>query len=241
MKLRYAALAVLSLTLVSVAPLHVAAQERTGSHALASPSTASGQSSEPVGALNENQKEEKDPAEALKAPSPVVARLGGMLGMSPQASIWVFNWLNFAILAVAVIFVAMRMIPKAFRTRTEGIQKHIVDARTATEAANSRLSAVEARLAKLDDEIAAIRAESDRESAEEEARTKQQIADETERILKSAEQEIAAASAQAQRNLRAYAADIAVDRAASRLQISEDDDRMLIQNFAAKLGEGSTN
>ena len=62
------------------------------------------------------------------------------------------------------------------------------------------------------------------------------------RILVAAEQEIASASAAAQRTLREYAAGIAVDRAAAQLQITPDDDRMLIESFAKRLGtEGSRN
>lgn len=221
---------------------------RPQSAATTSPATASHASAEggyrdsPVAALRAEQPEEKrDPAEDLKKPSTMVGKIGHMLGMSPAAAKDAFDWLNFLILAVAVGYALAKALPKLFRTRTEGIQKHIVDARTATETANARLSAVEARLAKLDDEIAAIRSDSERESAEEDERMQQQMAAETERILKSAEQEIAAAQSQAERNLRAYAAGIAVDRAAGRLTISDEDDRALIQNFAAKLGQGSVN
>ena len=240
MRFRLAALTVLACALLTASPVVAQHVEGTTS-APASQSTASGQRAEPTAALNETQPNTKDAAAELKEPSAVVRKLGGMLGMSPSLAQTAFNWLNFAVLAGAILWAMAKALPKAFRARTEGIQKHIVDARTATDSANARLSAVEARLAKLDDDIAAIRAESERESADEEARTRQQIAEETDRILKSAEQEIAAASAQAQRNLRAYAAGVAIDRAASRLEISDADDRALIQNFAAKLGQGSKN
>jgi F-type H+-transporting ATPase subunit b len=236
MKLKFASLLVLAAALTVASPV-IAQQQPGASSARATQSTASGGNAEPVAA----QPGEKDATEELKKPSAVVTKLGGMLGLSPEHAKDAFDWLNFAVLAGAILFALAKALPKAFRARTEGIQKHIVDARIATEAANARLSAVEACLSKLDDEIASIRTESERESAEEEARTKQQIAEETDRILKSAEQEIASASAQAQRNLRAFAAGVAVDRAASRLQISDDDNRALIQNFAAKLGPGSTN
>jgi F-type H+-transporting ATPase subunit b len=48
----------------------------------------------------------------------------------------------------------------------------------------------------------------------------------------SAEQEIAAAAAQAQRGLKEFAADLAIDRALSRLAINEDADRALFAEFA---------
>ena len=69
-----------------------------------------------------------------------------------------------------------------------------------------------------------------------------QVEEDKARILQAAEQEIAAASAAAQRSLRAYAAAIAIKHAASRLDISPEDDRILIESFAGKLGtEGSRN
>ena len=135
----------------------------------------------------------------------------------------------------AILYALAKALPKLFHGRTDTIQKNIVEARVATEEANLRLAGVEARLSKLDGEIAAIKAESEREIAAEAERVKQQIVDETQRILEAADQEIAAASAQAGRNLRAFAAEIAVDRAAGRMEISAEDDRALIQNFAARL------
>jgi F-type H+-transporting ATPase subunit b len=60
--------------------------------------------------------------------------------------------------------------------------------------------------------------------------------DEKQKIVASAEQEIAAAGAAAERRLRRFAAELAVDRASSRLHLTEGDDRTLIQEFAASLG-----
>ena len=201
---------------------------------------ASGNRAEPEANSGQKKQEAAEGTEAFKH-SPSVIKLGSLVGLSPAAASTTFEWLNFLVLAAAVLYGLMKALPKAFRGRSERIQKDIVEARTATEQANARLAAVEQRLSKLDGEIAAIRAESERDAAAEEARTRQQIAEETQRILAAADQEIAAASSQAQRNLRAYAAEIAVDRAAAKLHISPEDDRVLIQNFAGRLTEGSRN
>lgn len=231
MRLRLLPAALLAVVCLCASP-SIHAQK---THAPASTSVASGEASSPAA-------QQDDPAEELKKPSPTVAKLGGMLGMSPSTSVWVFNWLNFAVLAAAVLYALARALPKVFRGRTENIQKSIVEARVATEEARARLGAVEARLGRLDGEIAALRSDSDRAAAEEEQRLHAQGEEEKARILQAAEQEIAAASAAAQRSLRAYAAEIAVDRAAAQLQITPEDDRVLIQNFAGRLGtEGSRN
>ena len=168
--------------------------------------------------------------------SPMVVKMGHMLGMEPETAATVFTWLNFLILAVAVVYGLFRALPKAFRGRTEGIQKNLVEARSATEEANSRLSNVEARLAKLDSEIAALRTEAEKDAAADEARIKATVEEEKKRILESADQEISAATAHAERSLREFAARLAVEQAAARLTISADDDQALIAQFAARLG-----
>lgn len=211
----------------------------------ASPSVESGQRSEPeaIPANGENpeRKEAAGGEEAFRK-SPSVIKLGGMLGMKPETASAVFEWFNAIVLFAAVGYGLLKALPKAFRTRTEGIQKNIVEARVATEEAKARLAAVEGRLSKLDSEIAALRSENEAAAAEEEARIHAQAEEEKKRIVEAAEQEIAAASAAATRDLRAYAAEIAVDRAASQLQITPEDDRLLIQSFAGRIGsEGSRN
>lgn len=205
-----------------------------------SASTASGQRTEPEANSAQKKQEATEGTEAFRN-SPSVIKIGGMLGMKPALASSAFEWLNFLILAAAILYAIAKALPKVFRGRSEGIQKHIIEARSATESANLRLAAVEDRLSRLDGEIAAIRTESEQGAASDEAHLKQQIEEETQRILQSAEQEIAAASSQAQRSLRAYAAEIAIDRAASHLQISAEDDRALIQSFAGRLTEGSKN
>lgn len=204
------------------------------SPATPSASVASGERATPVANDSQKKEEAAGGTEAFRN-SPSVVKLGGMLGMKPAVASSVFEWLNFLVLAAAILYALAKALPKLFNSRTDAIQKNIVEARVATEEANLRLAGVEARLSKLDGDIAAIKAESEREMAAEAERVKGQIADETQRILQAADQEIAAASAQAGRNLRAFAAEIAVDRAAQRLEISADDDRALIQNFAARL------
>ena len=208
--------------------------------ATGSDSLASGQGATPVANSEQKKEEAADGTEAFRK-SPSVVKLGGMLGMQPTTASSVFEWLNFLVLAGAILYALAKALPKVFHGRTATIQKNIVEARLATEEANLRLAGVEARLSKLDGEIAAIKAESEREAAAEAERVKQQIVDETQRILQAADQEIAAASAQAGRSLRAFAAEIAVDRAAQRMEISADDDRALIQSFAARLTPGGRN
>jgi len=140
---------------------------------------------------------------------------------------------NFLLLAAAFVWVAAKMLPKFFRDRSAGIQKHLVDARTATEEARARLSGVEARLAKLDDEIAAMRAHAEQDSAREEQRIKASVEDEKRKILTEAEHEITVATMHAQKLLQQHAAELAIEQAARKLVVSAETDRLLVQSFAS--------
>jgi F-type H+-transporting ATPase subunit b len=224
---------------LSMPVLHAQAPAETPG--AASPSVMSGQKSEPDAVPGPAKENAEGGSEAFKK-SPSVVKLGGMLGMKPSLASSVFEWFNAIVLLGAVGYGLAKALPKAFRARTEGIQKNIVEARVATEEARVRLAAVEARLSRLDGEIAALRSENEKAAAEEEVRVLAQVEEEKKRIVEAAEQEIAAASNAAQRSLRAYAAEIAVDQAAKQLQITPDDDRLLIESFASKLTtEGSRN
>ena len=131
--------------------------------------------------------------------SPSVIWLGSKLGLNPDQSSLAFTVFNFLVLALAILWAVVKFVPKVFRDRNAAIQKHLVDARTATEEARTRLSGVEARLAKLDDDIAAMRAHAEQDAAQEEQRIKASVEDEKRKILAEAEHEIAAATLHAQK------------------------------------------
>ena len=186
------------------------------------------------------QMEEEDENAAYRK-SPAVRALGAKLGLNPDQSATAFEVLNFAILAILLGWLLARMLPKTFRDRNTAIQKHLVDARTATEEASARLGNVEARLARLDDQIAEIRSQSEKDSALDEQRIKAAAEDEKQKILASAEQEIAAATIQARRELQRYAAELAIEQAGRKLVITAETDRLLVQGFVARLGSEDGN
>jgi F-type H+-transporting ATPase subunit b len=178
--------------------------------------------------------EEHDETDQYKH-SAMVKKIGGMLGMSTETAATTFEFANFAVLALALGFALVKILPKTFRDRSSGIQKQLVDARTATEEASIRLNSVEERLSHLDAQIAEMKAQAERDSAADEARIKASVEEETKKILASADQEIAAASMHAQRQLQQYAAELAIEQAAKKLVISAETDRLLVQSFAQRL------
>jgi F-type H+-transporting ATPase subunit b len=181
---------------------------------------------------------EKDENEVYRQ-SAVVAKLGHMMGMSTTAAASSFEIFNFLVLAVALGWVVSKTLPKALRDRSTGIQKDLADARSATEEASVRLNSVEERLSKLDAQIAEMRANAEKDASAEEKRLRDSAEAEKQKILASAEQEIASATQAARRDLQQYAAGLAIEQAARRLVISAETDRVLVKNFAQRLGEGS--
>ena len=167
--------------------------------------------------------------------------LARFLHVDKETAARIFEYLNFAVLAGAVLFALLKYLPKTFRAQREDIQHRLVDARTATEQANERLAAIEQRLARLDEEIAAINKQAEKDSVEDEARIKASIETERQRIVEGVTRDIAAASSAAQRDLKRFAAGLAVDRAAQRLVLTEDDDRALVQEFSQSLGRQARN
>jgi F-type H+-transporting ATPase subunit b len=127
------------------------------------------------------------------------------------------------------------------RKRSETLQQNLETARKASDDAKSRLAAVEAKLARLDQEIAAFRAEVERESIEDARRIKDSLEEERVRILQSAEQEIGNVAAQARRGLRAFAADLAIDQAAKQINLTPETDRALLAEFTADMAGGGRN
>jgi F-type H+-transporting ATPase subunit b len=168
--------------------------------------------------------------------SGAVQAVGRKLGLQPEGAARLFEFINFSILAIAVLWFLVKVLPRTLRARSERIASQLVEARTLTEDANKRLSSVEQRLARIDEDIAAIRAQSEAEIRRDEARMKDELEAEKKKIIAAAEQEIASASAHAQRDLKQYAAALAIEQAARSLNLTPETDRALVENFAASLG-----
>lgn len=200
--------------------------QQPAAHAQSSPVAASS-SEKPA-------QHEADPDDAYRM-SPVVVAIGSKIGLNPEQSATAFEVANFLLLALGFSWALGKVIPKLLRNRNAAIQKDLGDARTATEEARARLSSVEERLSKLDDEIAAMRAHAEQDALKEEQRIKAAVEDEKNKIVAAAEQEIAAATMHAQKQLQQHAAELAIEQAARKLVVTAETDRLLVQNFAQRL------
>jgi F-type H+-transporting ATPase subunit b len=193
----------------------------------------------PANAAPEHGNSSEDETAQFKH-SASVQFLARTTGLSAEGAYWLAVILNFAIVAGLIIWASKKNLPAMFRNRSASIQQAIEEARNASEDANRRLSEVESRLSRLGDEIKQMRATSEKEAAAEEERIRAATAEDAMRIVESAEQEIAAATKAARRELTAHAADLAVTLAAKQIRVDATTDQALVRRFAQQIANGST-
>ncbi|GEM_PF-368314 len=184
--------------------------------------------------------EEKDETAEFKE-SPSVVFVAHLTGLSLPNAYLLSVLLNFAAIAILLIWAARKYLPGVFSARTAAIQKAMQEAQKASEEARHKLAEIETRLKKLDVEIGMMRDAAEREAGQEEARIHEAAQQDARKIVESAQQEIASAAKVARRDLTVYAADLAIGLAEKQIRVDADTDQALVRKFAGELGtaEGS--
>ena len=220
----------LALALLLALRWGVYAQTSSGEGVRAEQNAPANESSKPAESSGEDTEQFKH--------SSSVRLLSRITGLSLEGAYWLAVIINFAIVAGVIVWASKKNLPAVFRNRTASIQRSIEEARRASEDANRRLTQIEARLSRLDDEIAQMRLTSEKEAAAEEQRMQQAATEDAKRIVESAEQEITAAAKAARRELTSYAADLAVTLAAKQIRVDTPTDQALVRRFASQLSNG---
>ncbi|HCT60264.1 MULTISPECIES: ATP synthase F0 subunit B [Acidobacterium] len=169
--------------------------------------------------------------------SPAVQKLANAMHLSVETTAQIFEDFNSGLLLVVIAYFLFKLLPGAFKNRSQRLAKDLVEAHSATEDANRRLEAIEARLSHLDADIASYRERSEQEAAEEEKRMRESLEAERKRIVSSAEREIEQAGAAAQRELTRYTAQLALAQARRELKVSAEMDQSLVADFGKSLAE----
>ncbi len=153
-----------------------------------------------------------------------------------------FKWINFGILAAVLLWVFAAKLPRVFRANAETIASAITKATAVKAEADRQLADAESRLARLDQEIAAMRSAATKEAAEDAARIKEMAKSDSEKISLAAKAEIEAAERAARMELKALTGKLAVDGAESLLvkQLTAQAQESLVSGFVASL-EGRLN
>jgi len=154
----------------------------------------------------------------------------------------IFKWINFAIVAGVIVWVFGKLLPPVFRKKAEAISSAIANATNAKAAADAQLREAETRLANLQKEVAELRVYAEKEAAAEVARLRAATQSDAQKIAAAAKSEIEAAERAARLELKALAANLAVDGAETLLvkQLTPKAQESLISNFVKSL-EGRPN
>jgi F-type H+-transporting ATPase subunit b len=177
--------------------------------------------------------EEEENAEFKHSPS--VQWFAKHTGLSVQGAYWLGFIINFAIIAGAIIYFWRSKAPAAFRERRANIRKDIDEARRVSYEANHRLAEIEERLSRIDSEISQLKKGAESDTATEEERIRQATVEDTRKVLQSAEHEMDAIAKTARRDLKIFAAELAVSLAEQRINIDRDTDRALVRSFVNDL------
>lgn len=148
-----------------------------------------------------------------------------------------FKWINFAVVVAGLIWIFGKLLPPIFRKRSDEIGAAIKKATEARIEADRQLRDAEQKLAKLEQEIAQLRAVAQREAAAEAERIRNATLSDAQKIEAAAAAEIDAAERAARLELKALAANLAVDSAESLLakQLTPQAQEALVSAFVKGL------
>jgi F-type H+-transporting ATPase subunit b len=149
---------------------------------------------------------------------------------------WVFRWLNFAIVLALIVW-AFRKAAPIFRSRADEISAQIEEGTRAREAAEAQRREAQAKMASIETEVAAIRADAKRSAQAETERLRAMAKSEAEAIERSAQAEIAAAERAALLELKMMGARVAIERAEAvlRQEMTPQKESALFHTFVAEL------
>jgi F0F1-type ATP synthase membrane subunit b/b' len=157
----------------------------------------------------------------------------------PGLELWKF--INLAVFIAGAIYLHRRFgrpISEALRARGEGIKLELQRAREEKEQALAKLAEVEAKIQRMDSEVASIREHAKLEAEAERERIK--VATETEmtKLTQQAQREIDSASKAAVQELREFAAEQSVSLAEKsiRRDLQNEDDERIIGRNVEQLG-----
>ncbi len=144
---------------------------------------------------------------------------------------------NFLILAAILGWAAYKFGGPFLNARTREIRQGIDEAAKIKKDAETRFAEIDARLSSLSAQVEELRKQAHQESAAEADRMRQETGRQRDRIFAQAGREIEAVEKATRKELRAYAAGLAIDLAARRLreQMTPETDQALVQTMLRDL------
>jgi F0F1-type ATP synthase membrane subunit b/b' len=200
----------------------------------AAPQAANAAASEPATGKKEAA-EKEDPEIAGMKHSAVVQWIARHLGLSLDATYWIFTIANFVIFVALLVWAGRKAVPLMLKGRTQSIRKGIDDARAASQAAELRLQAIEEKLAGLDREVERLHTEASATASAEQQKMRQQSEQEARAILDNTAREIETMTRAAQRELLRYEVGLSVSLAEKQVHVDDKGDEALVRDLAGHL------
>jgi F-type H+-transporting ATPase subunit b len=146
-------------------------------------------------------------------------------------------WVNFAILVAGLVYLFNKYGAPYLSERSQKISQDIVEAARIRKEADARSAEVDRRLANMEADLTAMRAESHEELKSQRRQAAERSAAEMAKIQAHADQEIAAAGKLARLELKRYSAELALTLAAQKIQarMTPDTQDKLVQRFLEEI------
>lgn len=175
--------------------------------------------------------------ESLVRPVLLLAEQSESAGLLSNLTLWrVINLLIFVIILV-YIFRNKIKIGQVFDSRAARITKELEQAKRDKQEAQERLAELEARLGRLDQEVAEMRANAQRESAREAERVRRAAEADADKIRQMTKREIEGAMRNARSELQGFVAEqsVAIAESIIRREIRPEDNARMVNKFIDEL------
>jgi F-type H+-transporting ATPase subunit b len=177
----------------------------------------------------------------LAVTAPVFAAEGGEESPVESPLGWAFRIINFAILFGGLLYLLVSKAPAFFKGRAAEIVSAITEAKRVKDEADEMLAEAQSKLARLDQEIAELRVAAKEDGAAEAERIRTMAREEEAKVGRAAQAEIDAAERAARMELRALAAQLAVERAevVVKGRMTPEAQSALVRAFVENLGRAN--
>jgi F-type H+-transporting ATPase subunit b len=170
------------------------------------------------------------------SPQPLWAAEGG--GERWGALFLIGRLFNLGLVVFVLVWIARKPLAEFYASRSQSIREQLAEAQRAREDAEARLAAVEARMSRLNEELAEMKAAAQREAEEEYRRLIAEAERDADKIVERSRQEIDVLTRAAHLELKRHAADLTVRLAEDRIraEIDDADRERLVGRFVDQLG-----
>jgi len=176
---------------------------------------------------------------AAPAPSHAEGPADHGAGEAHEESIWpqVGKIVNFLILAGTIFYLGRKPIADYLASRGAQVRSELVEAETMKTTAAAQIADMDAKLAALPGELAALRTKGEAEIAAEQQRLRARADAERQRLVDQAAREIDQKVRMARRELVEHAATLVVETAERKInaQITETDRARLVDRYLAEV------